>query len=492
MDINSALSQATQSTPCPWLGPAFGFLIPLINLLTKAGSNKNCMRQLEERCRSLLDIIQSEGETMTPDDKTRLCSAARRTIQSVLDRMTPWCSMPRMELFVKQDKHAKVIGRCHRAISNCLNKLQITSHLEFHRRHSTFKENHRIGNNFGHMIQYLGDLRNKQEIFIHGQLQQTSTTNQILTMMQESLPGHISARAEHGLESNLYNLLRSSRTLLPDMNLKRGEVRRTSDYAVNGTAWTDVWEGCYLNEEKVAIIVLRSAYATPKTLKRFKMETEIWRRVFETDKGEHILTIYGFRQEDGEWWPYTVSPWMSNGNLKDYVNDHPEVDHRSILKGIVEGIKLLHSMSIVHGDIKAINIAISTDGRPLLSNFGFTRLEEDIMSDHVRNEHWFDEQSLRWCPAIVLGESVKITMASDVYAFSMTVLELMTHEKPWASVRFGTHVFLMVCKGKTPPRPTDPVVAERGLDDALWALLEKCWCKNMHDRPTMKEIASCL
>jgi hypothetical protein len=109
------------------------------------------------------------------------------------------------------------------------------------------------------------------------------------------------------------------------MNLKRGEVRHTSDYAVNGTAWTDVWEGCYLNEEKVAIIVLRSAYATPKTLKvhypnfvvvvvvvvfnklnlqRFKMETEIWRRVFETDKGEHILTIYGFRQEDGEWWPW--------------------------------------------------------------------------------------------------------------------------------------------------------------------------------------------
>jgi hypothetical protein len=47
------------------------------------------------------------------------------------------------------------------------------------------------------------------------------------------------------------------------------------------------------------------------------------------------------------------------------------------------------------------------------------------MSDHVRNEHWFDEQSLRWCPAIVLGESDKITMASDVYAFSMTVLEVL-------------------------------------------------------------------
>jgi hypothetical protein len=110
------------------------------------------------------------------------------------------------------------------------------------------------------------------------------------------------------------------------MNLKRGEVRRTGDYAVNGTSRTDVWEGCYLNEEKVTIRVLRAVYATPKTLKvhypnivvvvvvtnvksidlqRFKMEAEIWRRVFEADKGEHILTIYGFCQSDGEY-PWAV------------------------------------------------------------------------------------------------------------------------------------------------------------------------------------------
>lgn len=102
------------------------------------------------------------------------------------------------------------------------------------------------------------------------------------------------------------------------MNLQRGEVRRTSNHAVNGTSRTDVWEGCYLNEEKVAIRVLRAVYATPKTLKvhyfnvvvvgaqsiglqRFKTEAEIWRRVFEVDKGEHILTIYGFCQTDGEY-----------------------------------------------------------------------------------------------------------------------------------------------------------------------------------------------
>ncbi|KAG1868126.1 kinase-like domain-containing protein [Suillus tomentosus] len=486
----SALSQATQSTPAPWLGPAFGALTTLINLLAKAESNRNGIRQLEERCLSFLAIIKNEGESMAPNDQTTLCSGAQSTIQGILDRMTPWCLMSRIKLFIKQDELTGVIHRCHLEISDCLNKLQITSHLEIHKWQSAFKDNQRIDNEY--MIHFLGDLKNKQEILLSDQLQQTAVVNQILKVMQENLPVHFSATPEHGLESNLYNLLQNSRSLLPNMNLQRGEVRRTSNHAVNGTSRTDVWEGCYLNEEKVAIRVLRAVYATPKTLKRFKAEAEIWRRVFEVDKGEHILTIYGFCQTDGEY-PYTVSPWMSNGTLKDYVNQHPEVDHRYMLKGIVEGIKLLHSMSVVHGDIKGVNIAISPDGRPLLSNFGFTRLEEEIMSYFdVSNGSTLNQESLRWCPAELCRSGGKRTMASDVYAFSMTVLELMTHEEPWASIRLATQVILKVCSGETPPRPTNPVAVERGLDDALWALLERCWCTNMHDRLTMQEIASYL
>lgn len=181
---------------------------------------------------------------------------------------------------------------------------KITSHLEFHRWQSTFKENHRI-----------------DAIFMYGQLQQISA----ITMMQEvgtkspsllnpssnfhrqSLPGHISATAERGLESNLYTLLRSSRTLLPDMNLKRGEVRRTNDYIVKGTRWINVWEGCYLNEEKVAIQVLSAVYATPKTLKVHHPNIVVvvfnqlicrgsnWRRRFGEECSKRIKESTSFR-----------------------------------------------------------------------------------------------------------------------------------------------------------------------------------------------------
>jgi len=69
------------------------------------------------------------------------------------------------------------------------------------------------------------------------------------------------------MESNLYRIQQSSHSLLPSMHLKRGEVKRIGQYAIKGTGVADIWEGYYLNEEKVAIKVLRAVGCEPQTIK---------------------------------------------------------------------------------------------------------------------------------------------------------------------------------------------------------------------------------
>ena len=51
-------------------------------------------------------------------------------------------------------------------------------------------------------------------------------------------------------------------------------------------------------------------------LQRFKAEAEIWRRVYEVDKGAHILTIYGFCQDDGGY-PWVLPSWGTHISVPD-------------------------------------------------------------------------------------------------------------------------------------------------------------------------------
>lgn len=136
------------------------------------------------------------------------------------------------------------------------------------------------------------------------------------------------------LGSNLYNIQMRTETLLPNVDLKHGEVRRIGNHPVGGSPAFDIWEGEYLGREKVAIKVIRGVEVTPKVRERFLREVGIWRKIWEEDRGEYILPFYGACHDDGPY-PYMVSPWMSNGDALSYVKKYPYVNRKIIVRPIV-------------------------------------------------------------------------------------------------------------------------------------------------------------
>ena len=57
--------------------------------------------------------------------------------------------------------------------------------------------------------------------------------------LAENPMGH---RTNAGLQSNLYQIQVDTKTLLPEFNLRRGEVTRIGNFPVSGSASMDIWE----------------------------------------------------------------------------------------------------------------------------------------------------------------------------------------------------------------------------------------------------------
>ncbi|KAI9593547.1 kinase-like domain-containing protein [Syncephalis fuscata] len=83
---------------------------------------------------------------------------------------------------------------------------------------------------------------------------------------------------------------------------------------------------------------------------------------------------------------YIVLPYMAGGDLARYVRRHgplPEMEVKHIFKQLFEGVLILHSLNIAHGDIKPHNILLVADSeRPkvVYTDFGLARFIQPSMS----------------------------------------------------------------------------------------------------------------
>ena len=64
----------------------------------------------------------------------------------------------------------------------------------------------------------------------------------------------------------------------------------------------------------------------------------------------------------------------------------------------------------------------------------------------------------------------------------------MTGEHPFSNIKRTPEVLIRMQSGDRPPRPTDPAVVERGLNDAMWNLLTRCWSSIPQMRPSVQQV----
>ncbi len=167
----------------------------------------------------------------------------------------------------------------------------------------------------------------------------------------------------------------------------------------------------------VAVKLLSSQGAADEaTRARFLLEA----RVSSGIAHENVITTYDYGEQDGV--PYMVLEYLTGQTLKDLLHSAEPLPLRrrvSLALQLARALAHVHSLQLVHRDVKPDNIHIDPQGRLKLMDFGIVKTGEVNLTQAgyaLGTPHYV-------APELVLGQPV--TPLADVYSFGVVFYELL-------------------------------------------------------------------
>jgi serine/threonine protein kinase len=129
--------------------------------------------------------------------------------------------------------------------------------------------------------------------------------------------------------------------------------------------------------------------------------------------------------------PYLVMPYCENGSVNQRIGQMPESEIWKFILDVSCGLSFLHNQKppIVHQDIKPANILITSDGRYVISDFGISRSFRTQLSS--TKNYINSSGTLAYMGPERFSEHPMIVLASDIWAFGMTLYEAITGNILW-------------------------------------------------------------
>ena len=188
----------------------------------------------------------------------------------------------------------------------------------------------------------------------------------------------------------------------------------------------------------------------------------------------HGASIY----EDGNRM-FCVSPYASRGSLYNVLHDEAATfdakKRFNVLHQTALGIEYLHSLGLIHRDLKSLNILIQEDWGVYVADIGATRLQAELMTVNVGTPIWMAPE---------VFSSQDYSLKADIYSFAMIIYEVITGKLPFENVS-SYEIPALVCKGQ---RPVFPEKLSKG-----WAkLVASMWVDKPAKRPSMDKVVLSL
>ncbi len=222
----------------------------------------------------------------------------------------------------------------------------------------------------------------------------------------------------------------------------------------------------------VAVKVLH-AHADDDTRRRFDRER---RTMGSLSSNPNIVSVFtsGYTADER---PYLVMELVDGGTLKERIDQGPMgwAEAEPIAHRLLDAVEAGHRAGVVHRDIKPANVLITTDGRPLLTDFGIA-----VVAAEVTQNHTVSATPAYAAPEILQGRPSD--ERSDLYSLAATLYALLTGRQPYGASTDGVLTVLT----QIADAPV-PLVDAPGVPASAREALRQAMSKRPDDRPASVE-----
>ena len=111
---------------------------------------------------------------------------------------------------------------------------------------------------------------------------------------------------------------------------------------------------------------------------------------------------------------------------------------------VCDAVSYAHAQSVVHRDIKPLNILVTTAGVPKLLDFGIAKVLHDSADENTTTVTGLRLLTPDYASPEQI-EGLRATVASDVYSLGVVLYELLTGRSPYRVTGRSPHEIEFVC-----------------------------------------------
>jgi tetratricopeptide (TPR) repeat protein/tRNA A-37 threonylcarbamoyl transferase component Bud32 len=219
------------------------------------------------------------------------------------------------------------------------------------------------------------------------------------------------------------------------------------------------------NPERIVAlkVLLTGSHSGSERRARFRSEADTIARL----RHAHIVQVFEAGEQDGL--PFLALEFCEGGSLAQRLGGVPQAPEAAaaLVVHLAEALEHAHQAGIIHRDLKPVNILLTADGQPKVSDFGLARTEGPSLTA---------TGAVLGTPSYMAPEQASASRtvgpAADIYALGAILYELLTGRPPFQGATALETLEQVRGQEPVPPRRLQPKVP-RDLETVCLKCLEK-------------------